>query len=372
MPQSARLRAEFVRRFGPILRARQQEVVERLGGSPEAIRAAFEALYAEMRQTAQDENAAFVFSEKPGFDVEVRKFLMAGQLLQPVLDSLSEEIHKSANRSQNSIPAETFAGVLPTGAFNAQATAAGGGYLILVNDGLLMFVHQVTKIMAFALRFHDFDNAGRLIEHPEMGFATHTLDEIRAALSEVVYAYLAFEYSAAASRFPAQGGIRGMVASLLRWFVELFAVAHEYGHLIGGHVSPEWTKRLEVAGSDVDVLAKKRTDEFEADHLGAQLLIGASGVASNPALSMSAVAGPLIFFELDSLITRVQLDVFGSDRRVVIDHPPSNERAESLRPLFEETFGSDAFGLADPAVYWIRETSDDVVSRIGHVVGRGQ
>ncbi len=200
---------------------------------------------------------------------------------------------------------DIYVGEFPTGSFNAQACPAPGGALLLVNTGLMMFIHQTVKIMMHAVFFRNDPSD----ESPEntKGNIIYTRPEIIKALADVVIAYLTRGDSRAARRFPAEGGGRGMLAAALVGRIERFVLAHEYGHAIAGHLDASEAKTITADSAEgvIEVIAKSWEQEFVADIWGVQLILPSENVIDTMeklAQLQLAVAGPLLFFALDSLI----------------------------------------------------------------------
>ena len=101
--------------------------------------------------------------------------------------------------------------------------------------------------------------------------------------------------------------------------MELFAVAHEYGHVIKKHVSPTMNLRLgadsEAAESgakpDVAVLARSWRQELEADAVGISLLTEALRKSATKSESddlrwLDSLKGALFFFKSLDLVDRAK------------------------------------------------------------------
>src|SRR5262245_1589496 len=67
-----------------------------------------------------------------------------------VIERTAAEVETSINaieRYRASFTAEVFVGEFPTGSINAQAVPADGGYLLLINSGLLVVLQQVAEFL---------------------------------------------------------------------------------------------------------------------------------------------------------------------------------------------------------------------------------
>jgi hypothetical protein len=112
-----------------------------------------------------------------------------------------------------------------------------------------------------------------------------------------------------------------------------FVLAHEYAHLLSGHVTRARERPVETEVGRIELAQKRMNEEYEADRLGCELLFG--NVDALDALAteelMARVCGVLLFFTVHDLLTTVEralpeaMRVSGGR-----DHPPSVERRRRL------------------------------------------
>lgn len=105
---------------------------------------------------------------------------------------------------------------------------------------------------------------------------------------------------------------------------ERFVLAHEYAHLLEGHLG---TSRERTAN---DWLHRTREQELQADETGALLVLRGLKEEADPMMAQGAiylaVTGPLFFFVIDHLITRVRRELDGIPHSVRLSgHPTSDE-----------------------------------------------
>lgn len=357
MPQSEPLRQEFLSRYGPRLAARRARVRDHFRSDPNVVKDFFERLKAEKAATADAEGAAPLPTTDQVLPSAEALLQYVESGFQPVVDDLCDEIDRWLARRGIVLASETYVGALPTGLFNAQATVVPGGALMLVNTGLMMLLHQATKIVGWAMRFTEYGPQGELLPHRTAGRPTHSMAEIQEALTEVVIAYLANEDSTYATRHPALGGVRGAVAARLCYACELFVIAHEYGHVHGGHLSVGG-RRLILPDAPTTPLATKSTNqEVEADRFAFELLLDAS------VGRVFADIAPVIFFALAELIDTARRDGLGVSALADADHPSPSKRIAHAREFFGNRL-DDAFGLADPILGFIQFHTPVVVQGV--------
>ena len=350
-------------RYREVLRLRRVE--SRLRGEPAV---SIDDIIAEMRDN--DRGTPL----NPEFFEEIRRTSADASplegLLQPVIDDISSELNTELAADGRSLPCAVYAGQFPHGSFNAQARVVPEGVLVLLNSGLFMLLHQVLKVAALASRFTDEGANGELVEHPDIEPPSHTLDEIADLLTESVLAYLLFGESTRARRLPALGGVLAFSHGGLLRGVETFAVAHEFGHVLGGHLTTDEHR------GDPDAFAKKsQHEEFDADLIGTELLVSAldrrvraavaEGDESAEVQRTLVGPGPLIFFSISQLVENVRSRVSALPTREPTDtstHPSTDERRRRLR----EVLASDprvSLELADAMEGFLAFHTDGVVAR---------
>lgn len=139
---------------------------------------------------------------------------------------------------------------------------------------------------------------------------------------------------------------------------ERFMIAHEFGHLLEGHLGTPAEREAQ------NWLHRTRDQEFQADETGALLVLrGLADPVADQVMTYLAVAGPLFLFAIDHLITRVrnELDNIPQGLRLS-DHPASDERGAALRTLFQELYGPIVLQIADGCVHWLSWQEDDILA----------
>jgi hypothetical protein len=328
-----------------------------------------EAIAAEMKISATKEGLGHTIPENI---VDILMGNLSGSApggyLQSILDDLSRRVKTALE--QTGVTLEFNVSVLqaPEGAFNAVAVSTPGGVLILINTGLMMLVHQFVKILTYAMRFTEYDKDGKvtIVGDPDRP-AGYSQEEIVDALTEVMVAYVCFEAqegSRRARRFPAQADRRGFIARHLVENVELFVVAHEYGHAIDGHLN----KPREGLNQE-----KKWNQEFMADRLGVNLMLRQFEVIADDLKDdfarqwelLTIAAAPLFCFALDDLIEAARTLVRKAPSATSLDHPPSSERAAYVRQYLRDYTGRDViFEFAHPLLSLMSFMSNAVIARL--------
>jgi hypothetical protein len=233
-----------------------------------------------------------------------------------------------------------FVGDFPTGSINAEARKTPNGYLVLVNTGLVFYLAQIIR----SLNMEQVAEADRI-----------------ESIAQATAAYIRHG-SPAAGPQPHAGGAGMFVAHLLSRACGDFVVAHEFGHLLAGHldVAQRPKRMLATNAGNVAVIDKSWEEEHEADAIGFSLILGgrapqevdlsvidAVKVAPDDTelwetavRLMGALAAPMLVFMIEDLLLKCILAAKGhrSTLQARSTHPPSRERVGRLY---------DASGLPD-------------------------
>jgi hypothetical protein len=243
----------------------------------------------------------------------------------------------------------------PDGTFNAQARATAEGALLIVNTGLVTVLYSGTSAMTHDARFST----------PGAGTPLYSERQIAEAFAMMLAAYVALGEAARGGRLGPHGGVRGEWHDSLSNLSQLFAIAHEFGHVIAGHVSPAANTRELPGAPDARYVAKSFAQEFEADRLAARIIAHHPGIPEDPRNASIAAAGPAIFFALADAIERFRAHFRPRQASPDADHPPPRERADAVRAELGRHFRPDDFELADVAATWIENKTQMAIEHFG-------
>ncbi|MCB9143751.1 MAG: hypothetical protein H6635_00150 [Anaerolineales bacterium] len=290
------------------------------------------------------------------------------------IGELSMSIERGIKELKQELQIDVYAGEFPTGSFNAIAVPVAGGALLLLNTGLMMFLHKVMKIMTLSMVAAKFDETGNPIEGTESEISGYSHQEIIDILAELVLTYLHCQSPYSARRLPIIGGAKGNVHALLLKYCEMFCLAHEYGHAIGGHLNTSQSLITSTNEVEIEVIPKQWEQEFEADVIAVNVMFASLDYSLGQQKTLlnvqGIVAAPLIFFALDNLVTRVTKEVarlHGSQLPEPLTHPPSNLRSENVREFIKGSGNEGIFSLANVMVSWIEAMEDSVIQRIAEL-----
>ncbi|MEH7844713.1 hypothetical protein [Rhizobium laguerreae] len=242
------------------------------------------------------------------------------------------------NIAKHSAYSTTFAqnvyvGEFPTGSINCQIVKVSGGFIVLVNSGMMVLFHQLSYLLAGKQLDDDRD------------------EDIVDAVAQVLAAYFGFGdpfYGPA----PVSGGFKSLLAMQLSDAVMQFIIGHEYAHMLLGHFDDprpaQETIQTEVG--TIEVLKRSWVQEFEADDLGHRLALGLErydqidlavinrAIAGNDNEALNAsrikseIAAPWLFFGMVALIESLRDALAAAGAAIPSEgtHPPARARLGKL------------------------------------------
>lgn len=229
-----------------------------------------------------------------------------------------------------------FVGEFPTGSINCQAVKVDGGFLVLINSGTIMMLQQV---VTFLWRGDANDPS--------------SLATLEAAdgVAEVLASYVQ-DGDPFYGPKPVLGGIRAVVSGSMDAAALKFVIAHEYGHILAGHLAEPYPTSLvlETPVGAIDVVGQNHAQELEADDIGYRLTLGVvanddfdlatidAGEGSHDHDALHAglrlkclIAAPFVPLTVDAILGKFVDAAEALGRRASRDtHPPAVERIQRL------------------------------------------
>lgn len=220
-------------------------------------------------------------------------------------------------------------GSLPTASINAYSYPAefkpgdfsARGSIIGFNTMLFMFAYQMTKVTLPTVTVSQSGQGNKIIIDPSKEAAIANIDNNPDVRTNFIMAILEFLRLTDHETQPLD---RKYDADLMRFTtsIELFAVAHEYGHLVKGHI-PIGVNKLQLSylapeeanKSIVEIHSWKQ--ELEADEIGVKLLIQVLKneiaeqkdpdlIAATKMRHLFALNAPLFYFKAGDIIDRAK------------------------------------------------------------------
>jgi hypothetical protein len=283
--------------------------------------------------------------------------------LREILQRRTDDVRRGVQRLGRPWPA-VHVDLFPTGDLNAMSVPVPGGYLVLLNTGLMNLVFATLKIHVLSQRIGPAGPEGALLTEPQ----------VEMLLAEALNAYI---YGAGSwmtwPTLPLQGRRSELVSPTLG-LCEDFVLAHEIGHVLTGdragarYVSA--SAEAPVPGLDIPVASHDA--EFAADRAGTEIVRAAFQVDESigPMDERSLYGGILFFFLIDHAVRAAQqaLDLSAAKRRcgVVTTHPPGTQRMERLVAAFPPHHDT-SFTLVESFGSWFEHYLPGALARIEQV-----
>ncbi|GAA4010752.1 hypothetical protein GCM10022247_36250 [Allokutzneria multivorans] len=234
-------------------------------------------------------------------------------------------------------------GHLHTGQLNATSMRVpgdAGGYLVLFEDQMTLFASLIS------------DAVGSVIPSGRMdagGLFTYRLDRSELADRALADTSMIANFMSIIATYAAEGRFNSIKATALTSNVGLmlqlslmtFVIAHEYAHVIHGHLDAPATPKGVLHGTDAETLAYSWRQEIQADHTGMILAVHA-GIEHAKRDIASSFLGICLFFDVLDLMDRAVslLETGDEEARKLGSHPPPHVRKELLRGQMSRTFGT--------------------------------
>lgn len=264
-----------------------------------------------------------------------------------LLVAFSEQIEKAAKDLSIPVPSHLVFGTLPTGRVNAMAVLIpnNGGYLVLFESQIFTFANLFSKVVASALPLKsDSSKENYLFSIADEDWKENIRNnpDVLRRFFEVITAYLLLGRPIDAPAYLPEPHI-GSLAGVLRNSMELFIMAHEYGHIISDHFASSENKLYYLHEYEVTEINQSWHQEFEADAMGIQLMIQAM-IKDGYDISLS-FWGSDFFFSCMEIVDRFLCLFKGIDIERLYTpgstHPPPTLRREFLRKFLRKSILDD-------------------------------
>ena len=279
--------------------------------------------------TAVPEEEAIGFFTVVGFSIDearsrVTELRRAGESLgQGMLDDAVRLAPSDLRQALTEDETKLCAGALYLWDLNAEALrAANEGWLLVINQGLMLFVYNVARVVASQL------------EPRDDGQPAVTEAEAYRELERVYESYLI-------SGLPSGGDValtrqQYAFANSLTIATEHFVLYHELGHHVAGDLDNSDVLHLAIGDVQVTAAPVSWDREYRADQFGLDSIV-ALGDGMVTVETMMAYAGAEFLFEIMDVLERARTLMMERgqipSRPIDTSHPPAAGRLNSVRRL---------------------------------------
>ncbi|AXY72573.1 hypothetical protein D3H65_00650 [Paraflavitalea soli] len=272
-----------------------------------------------------------------------------------LLETLKNKLKKVFAFSKISFPDNVVLGTAQFGHFNAIATAPSRESdikVIVMDDGLFTFLNGLAKIVSMV-----FDKRGEGNDGYSLSFDPADIDNnlkqnsfVHEKFIDLVATYFIKGHSMhAASFLPAYE--HNAFASLLRDTAELFILAHEYGHIVHGHLAGNPEEEQAIADQfHVQTWEISWAKELQADTFACMLVMRHNHHLQDMEAALSFAGIRFLFAALEMLY-------IAKGSKPSLTHPSPRQRITRLvdslyadTPDKELVDDMERFGMAITAV----------------------
>ena len=259
-------------------------------------------------------------SDDPGFVKAVawmaHNIMLGRDNSNLIVHEISSTLREDLDKANIHVPG-LYAGVFPTNSFNAQCTVFNQECVVLIDTGCMEMAETVV--------------ASFLSE-------ASTAQKVRD-IATAVDNYVMYGHRANPANVNSNGVSfgSGLPAALTTAFEE-YILAHEFGHLVLGHVANQRVRQHSPrAGQSIEVVDKSESQEFEADIWACKALIErARKLGKSDSDLPLAIGGVSLGLSVGLL---VEASAVKHDIRLAAGHPPAYERLY-MTDLAYELFGA--------------------------------
>jgi hypothetical protein len=250
--------------------------------------------------------------------------------VRSLLTDLVRAVQRVCRTSALRLPPGDFAfGVLPTSEVNAVVirVPSGRGAVVAVDLGTFLFIHLMAKAISSFIPYKGM-KIGRptfSLDRTEVDSRFQANESGRRRFLELVVAYLLFGSPFSAPQY-FQRGYQDNIASLLRHTAEMFIVAHEYAHLILGHIKIQKNARTRLLKKNlrvIDVSVHRWKQELLADNLALQIVVAHNQRGGLPL--------PLAYWGVDFFFSAIDIIDRASGIGESRTHPSARIRRHLIR-----------------------------------------
>lgn len=259
-----------------------------------------------------------------------------------LLNDITEEFEAIFKVLKLKAPEHYLFGTLPINQVNGMAMAIPENpcKLIIIETGLFGFANLMCKVVASSFVFEK-DERGMSSFSMDINQCRQQIEDnplIPERFFDVLTAYVVLGKPHFAKQYFLEQRYDGL-STLLRQGFEYFVIAHEFGHLIAGHLDTKEKKDYNIAGNTTEEIVTNWNQEFEADLIGTNILIN---VMRRRGFDMSlSYWGIEVFFGCLDVVEKT-LSVLRTgatgEQSLSETHPPTLMRRQRIREAMTKSF----------------------------------
>jgi hypothetical protein len=262
-----------------------------------------------------------------------------------LLTSLQKSLEGAIEEHGASVP-QVFIGSLATGRINAITLAVPGTetYVVAFERELFHFALLMSKAVAqaFPMTVGPDDVIGFETNLASIRKNLLAKPEVASRFAEAVLAYAVYGRPALAQPYLLTDRNTLTMSNALRNAMLLFALGHEYGHSLAGHLRTASRRVHPAAEAVAEEVLFRWTQEYEADEIGMRLSIPALRRHAAADHAIAFAGGVLYFAAMEVMARAVTLLRCGDDKQGHSgSHPPPRARRAALGTALEFTIGED-------------------------------
>jgi hypothetical protein len=243
------------------------------------------------------------------------------------------------------VPEYYLFGTLPTNRVNGMAMAIQNNpyKLIILETGLFGFANLMCKVIATSFIFQKTED-GMQTFSTDISECKNRIDTnpiIIERFYDVISAYVVLGNPHYAQQYFV-GETYDYLSSLLRNGFEYFVFAHEFGHLIAGHLDYTDETHHDIARNEINTIATNWQQEFEADFIGTNILVNVMARKGYD-ISLSYWGIEVFFGCIDVVEKTLSILKTGSINPEAFSetHPPTLIRRARIREIVSKSFDTE-------------------------------
>lgn len=252
-----------------------------------------------------------------------------------LMSRMASDIEGKLVESGKHLPVKPLFGTIPTGRVNGLAVAVPDtNYrVILLEDGLFGFANLMCKCISMVFMKHGESKDGMVAvstDEKDVKRALESNIEVPRRFFDALCAYLIGGHPHLAEPYIASREAM-FIGSVMRDSMETFVLAHEYGHIVGGHLGPAVGQKSIIGDLSIETIPVDWQHEFEADIIGLEAMLAVQ-MERGFDLALSFWGADAFFGCVDVIEKAVSVLMHGEERPWVADtHPPTADRRMMLR-----------------------------------------